>query len=326
MIGIGIGVQFSQQAAPPAFIFTVDTTQAGSASNTFVLPLGSGTFNYGIDWGDGNTETSTSSSDLTHVYATSGTYQIKISGTFPHIQFNNSGDKSKLISVENLGDVGWDDFGEAFYGCNKFSSFTAGNAVTSGVTSMGNMFRTCSILNAGSFNNLDTSNVTNMNAMFVSATAFDQDISGWDTSSVTNMQFMFRSATAFNQDIGSWDTANVTRMNSMLQSATAFNQDIGAWDTANVTTMSSMFNSASAVNQNIGAWNVSKVTNMSNMFLNTALTTANYDLLLVGWGSRSFQANVPFHADTAQYNTGAPATARAAFISNGWTITDGGQV
>ena len=191
-------------AANTDFVFTVDTTQAGSASNTFVLPLGSGTFNYEIDWGDDSTQASTSSADLTHVYATGGTYQIKISGTFPRIFFNAGGDRAKLVSVENLGDVGWTGFTAAFRGCSNLFSFTAGNAVTSGAADLSNMFRECSILNAGSFNNLDTSGATNMFAMFLDATAFNQDIGGWDTANVTKMHFMFRSASAFNQDVSSF--------------------------------------------------------------------------------------------------------------------------
>jgi surface protein len=313
-------------AANTDFVFTVDTTQAGSASNRFILPVGSGTFNYEIDWGDDSTQTSTSSADLSHVYATGGTYEIKISGTFPQIRFNNGGDKAKLITVENLGDVGWTSFNSAFNGCSKLSSFTVGDAVTSGVTDMESMFRSCTILNAGSFDNLDTSNVTTMRFMFRSATVFNQNIGSWDTGNVEAMTYLFQSATAFDQDISSWNTANVTNMGFMFYRATAFNQNIGGWNTANVDYMAFMFHSASNFDQNIGGWNTSSVTNMSSMFLSSGLITANYDLLLVGWGSRSFQSNVLFHAGNAQYNAGAPSTARTAFVSSGWTITDGGQV
>ena len=34
------------------FMITIDTTKAGSANNTFILPVYSGT-DYDVDWGDG---------------------------------------------------------------------------------------------------------------------------------------------------------------------------------------------------------------------------------------------------------------------------------
>ena len=43
-----------------------------------------------------------------------------------------------------------------------------------------------------------------MGFMFTSASAFDQDISGWAVDSVTDMSAMFFGASAFNQDISGW--------------------------------------------------------------------------------------------------------------------------
>ena len=63
----------------PNFLMTIDTTQAGSASDTFILPCGNiGIYNAVIDWGDGSTSniTSYNDADLTHVYSVSGIYQI----------------------------------------------------------------------------------------------------------------------------------------------------------------------------------------------------------------------------------------------------------
>jgi len=64
--------------------------------------------------------------------------------------------------------------------------------------------------------------------------------------------------------------------------------------------------------------------NFSNGLLNTSFSTSNYDLLLPAWEGQAHQPNVVAGFGAAQYNTGAPATAHAALISDGWTITDGG--
>ena len=156
-------------------------------------------------------------------------------------------------------------------------------------------------------------------------TAFNQDISGWNVSSVTTMTGMFRN-TAFNQDISSWNVSNVTDMTNMFTDASSFNQDISGWDVSSVTSMSSMLLRATSFNQDISSWNVSNVTNMTNMLNGSAFNQTNYDLLLVAWDQLTLQNNVSFHAGTAQYSAGSPATARANIISTyTWTITDGGQ-
>ena len=59
-------------------IIVVDTTKAGSASNTFVLPIIKATSEtVKIYWGDGTNSVGVNG-DNTHVYASSGVYTVKI--------------------------------------------------------------------------------------------------------------------------------------------------------------------------------------------------------------------------------------------------------
>ena len=294
-IGLGIGIDIKSRLIPfiKDFIFTIDTTLPGSASNTFILPLGSGDFDFNIDWGDSISESSTSSADLTHVYSMTGIYQIKISGTFPYLLFDNAMDEKKLLSVQNLGDVGWTSFCESFYRCSNLTSFTVGDANTAAVTDFQGMFGLCTILNAGDIDKLDvsgaltlktmfqrcdnfnqyigswnTSNVTTMENMFDNCRHFNQYIGSWDTSSVTNMESMLKNCQDFNQNINLWDVSKVRDMTSMFASCFDFNEDIRSWDTSRATTMFDMFANTKAFNQDIGSWNTSRVTNIRSMFSN----------------------------------------------------------
>jgi len=98
----------------PWFMIKVDTTKAGSASDTFVLPLrnlGGYNYNFTVDWGDLSNEVITNAStgfpNITHVYSSPGIYVISILenviGGFPQIFFSNTGDKLKIVELMNWG-------------------------------------------------------------------------------------------------------------------------------------------------------------------------------------------------------------------------------
>jgi len=278
------------------FVSTWDTTQAGSASDTVVLPLLSGgTYSGTIDWGDGNSD-SLSYANRTHVYASSGTYTITISGTIEGWQFNNGGDRRKITDISNWGNLTITT-NSAFYGCQNMdvsatdsptissttlqycfrncqsiTSMDLSGCDVSGVTNMTSMFNNCQAATSFGISGWDTSNVNAMNypsaqiGMFQNCLLWNEDISGWDVSNVTTFQTMFSEARAFNADLSGWDVSNATNMLGMFVSARAFNSDISSWNVSNVTKMTSMFRGAWAFNQNIGSWNTSNVTTMSRMF------------------------------------------------------------
>jgi len=181
------------------FTITVRTDYPGTSSDTeFTIPTYIGeTYNYNVDCdGDGTEEETGVTGNYTCKYSTMGTYEIHIKDNtkeftgFPRIYFNNSGDKEKLLTIEQWGSGSWSSMESAFYGCTNL----AGQA-----SDMPNL-----------------KYVTDMHRMFMGASQFNQSIGDWNTSSVTNMGDMFYGASAFNQPIGGWNTSNVNNMGRMF--------------------------------------------------------------------------------------------------------------
>ena len=252
-----------------------------------------------------------------------GIYKVKIHWQFGMINFNNTGDKLKIISIDQWWDSKWFSMEKAFYWAANLSWQAKDEPDLSNVTTLMDMFRWASSFNQD-IGDRDVSNVTNMRQMFYGATAFNQDIGNWDTSNVIDMFYMFYNAAAFNQDIGHRDVSNVRHMPSMFAWAKSFNQDISDWDTSKLINMRGMFRGASSFNQDIGDWNISNVIDMQNMFSSTPLSVQNYDALLSGWNSKTVQNNVTFWAGNIKYCRGE--SARNNLINTyWWIIQDGGK-
>ncbi len=304
------------------FITTWKTT---SANESITIPTFPGeTYDYSVDWGDGNSA-SNQTGNSTHFYATPGTYTVKISGLFPRIYFNNSGDRMKIQSIEQWGTNPWNSMNAAFAGCDNLVSYATDMPDLNMVTDMYGMFAYARKFNGdANFGNWDVSNVTNMYGVFGGASVFNHNIDNWNVSNVTNMEQMFHGATRYNQSMASWNVGNVTNMRHMFATAMTFNQPIGNWDVSNVTDMAYMFFHANKFDQNIGAWDVGNVTNMTHMFRNVKLSTFNYDALLNGWSSQTLESNVIFSGGNSTYCMGEAG--RQLMISTyNWTITDGGK-
>jgi surface protein len=247
---------------------------SGSVSNltTYDFELGLfGDVKVSIDWGDSTpASVAETAGVVSHTYATSGPYEIRVSGTLTGFGQDPDDYDEPLIGAEYLtgvssfGTLGLTSLAYAFDGAVNLVSVPS--VLPSTVVSLEDTFLDADSFNDASISEWDTSKVTEMNEMFEDATSFNQDISDWDTSKVTDMEDMFQDATSFNQDISDWDTSKVTDMNEMFEDATSFNQDISDWDTSKVTDMRDMFHDATSFNQDISDWDTSKVTDMQDMF------------------------------------------------------------
>jgi LPXTG-motif cell wall-anchored protein len=301
------------------FVTTWKTDNPGTSNSTSVtIPTAGGAgYNYSVDWNnDGVVDQTGLTGNVTHDYGTAGTYTVRIKGTFPRIYFNNGGDKSKILSVEQWGTNAWTSMERAFYGANNLVVNASDTPNLSNTTSMQFMFSNATSLGSGNGNWVwDTSNVTNMKDLFSYASTFNKDISSWNTGNVTTMRYTFLGATAFNQPIGVWNTGNVAETFGMFHSASSFNQPIGFWNTSKVTDMSYMFQSATSFNQPIGNWSTSKVTNMYSMF--SSATSFNqpigsWDTSKVTNIAAMFKIATSFNQNINSWNTSSLTT-----ISNG---------
>jgi surface protein len=319
------------------FVTTWTTT---TPSETITLPLvSSGTYDFNVDWGDGSDDDITvyNQAEITHTYATAGTYTVTIAGTIEGFRFANAGDKTKIQTIESYGSLVITT-DQSFYGCSNLTS-TATDAPTISTTNLNYTFSNCTNFN-GAIGNWDVSGVTNMFRMFNAASSFNQDIGSWtirnDGSSI-NMREMFAGATSFNQDIGSWDVSSVTTMHSMFNSASSFNQDLGSWDVSSVISVITMFFNADGMSSaNLGAvknWTITALTDGTSFqaFCTNSMSTSDYDALLIAWEGQAPNNNVSIHFNAATYTAGGAAEAARTSLTTavgsggyGWTITDGG--
>ena len=234
------------------FVTTWKTDNPGtSASNQITIPTNGCCFNYTVNWGDGQINTGVTG-PITHTYASVGTYTVSISGAFPTIYFNNAGDRQKIVSIEQWGDIAWTDMSNSFYGCSNLTYNATDAPDLTSVTSLFRTFELASSFN-GDLSNWDVSTITTMYYLFQNATSFNGNITNWDVSNVQTMIALFAGAASFNQDISGWDVSGATATESMFNGATTFNQDLSAWDVSNIFNMNLMFNNATSFNQSLAA-------------------------------------------------------------------------
>ncbi|TMM55868.1 BspA family leucine-rich repeat surface protein [Maribacter algarum] len=322
----------TEAALPPPIEYPFVTrwytgNEGASENNQITIPTFPGEiYNYIVDWGDGTTSEGVTG-DITHTYPDIGNYTVSITGTFPRIYFNNSGDARKLSIIDRWGTIEWTSMENAFAGCDYLNVWAYDNPDFSQTTSTEGMFRDCLRVNAenSSINSWDMSAVASMKKMFEGVETITGDITGWNVSNVTNMEGMFKDAVNFNQNLGNWNVEKVNNMADMFNGAVNFNADIGEWNVMNVATMNNMFRGALEFDQNLSSWNVAEVGDMQNMFTAVSLSMENYDALLTGWSSlSSVQNGVQFDAGNSQFCT-AIQERQVLIDTYGWQITDAGE-
>ena len=239
------------EAVRDEFVITVKTDNAGtSADNQFTIPTSTSGITqailYDIETSDGQTITGVAG-NTTITFPSAGEYDIKISGSFPYIYFNNSGDKAKLLDIKNFGiyALGSTSQLSAFHGCSNMVISATDSGNFGSVTDFFRSWNSCSSLT--SFPLIDTSSGINFTGTWASCTSlttfplidtssctvFNQTWSNCssltsfpllDTSSFTRFDFAWRNCSSLTS-FPLIDTSNVTNFEyawSACSSLTSF--------------------------------------------------------------------------------------------------------
>lgn len=112
---------FTTASGQHEFITTWQAT-----GNVITIPAEGGGYNYNVSWEEiGNPANNGSATGVTgdHTISLPNTnqYRVKITGQFPRIYFNDGGDKNKILTVEQWGNVAWTNMSAAFFGCGNLT-------------------------------------------------------------------------------------------------------------------------------------------------------------------------------------------------------------
>jgi hypothetical protein len=310
----------------------------------FVL-RSNGTVNYTVNWGDGNSESSTSNA-LTHTY-TAGDYTITVDSDDayrPYFAYNPS-DLEQITSVTIGADanLGSGIYG-AWWGANNMTSFVCPFDVTSNITDIQRTWQNCSSLT--SFPLIDTSSVLYASSAWFgcsSLTSFPL----LDTSSVLSFQGTWWNCinlTSFPEI----DTSLATVLNYTWKGCSSLTS-FPSIDTSSATALTYTWNDCSSLTSfpvidlsggssiNISnAWSgctslttfpvldYSNVLYMFNTWLNCALSVQSIENILVALdtaGKSNVTTSVSGGTSAAKTTWSAAAnTAYANLISKGWTV------
>ncbi|MCF8294852.1 MAG: BspA family leucine-rich repeat surface protein [Bacteroidales bacterium] len=265
-----------------------------------------GTVNCDVDWGDGSTNSYTTTGPKSHTYTAAGTYTVEISGTLTQFGSSYSNTSNQYLrKVITFGNTGLTSLKAAFVMAHNLTEVPA--SLPSTVTSLEATFYASNFASVSNLDLWDVSHVTNMNETFNGCVNFNQNISGWNTGNVESMWAMFSEDAAFNQPIGIWNVSKVIEMASMFGYCTAFNQSLSAWDVSSVTNLAGMFVYATAFNQDISNWNVSHVEYFNEMFYHAEGFNQNIGSWVVSSATtmeNMFFNAVTFNQDISSWNVG----------------------
>jgi surface protein len=199
-IGIGIpmvSIALGGGASPAPFIFDAITT---ADAEVFQMPFRTtSTVNAEVDWGDGTSDTVTSSAEAVHTYATAGTHTITVTGTINGWSYYFANQDGVSVDKDQMGNV------------SQWGSFLVDEDVT---------FYQCTNMTVSATDRLKFTDTYNFGYWFFGTTSMTSiDVSNWDISSMTSLRRMFSTTGLTSIDISSWDTSNIENMEGLFNNS-----------------------------------------------------------------------------------------------------------
>ncbi len=321
------------------FMAKWDTTQEGSANDTIVLPLvADGTYDFYIDWGDGNKDTITGydQSEVTHQYSDTGIYTIQlVANDMVGWQFNDSGDDDKLVEIIEWGPLRFvSDDTNLFKGCSNLTLSTTSNPPFN--ADAAGMFQDCSSLTGtgGNILNWDMSSVTGMNFMLAGCTSLDPDLSNWDVSSIENAEGFMSGAglSTMNYDriLSGWSLQSVQSGVNISFGDTKYSQESGEVFRDRLTSASTGWNIIDGgmiqtpASRFVTTWDTRRTSSKStsnNRVMLPLLNDGQYDFE-VDWGDGSTDhiTNASSGARVHFYSTPGIYTVSITGLFSGWNV------
>jgi len=266
------------------------------------------------------------SNDATITFPNSGLFELEIipigndSTRFRRINFNNGGDRLKLLEIKKWGNVNWTSFTNAFRGCNNLDVTATDVPILTLCTSLTGTFDECTSLiynNTINLWNINNGLIVDINRMFRGCINFNQPLNQWDTSNIIRPDSLFQNCTIFNQNLSSWITSRMVTFNGMFSNCTNFNNGgsdgIRDWNTTRlgVTTaaianlsMNSVFFNCTSFNQPLDGWSINnpgmQPIRMSNTFNGCTIFNQN----LTSWNMANVTSLNNMFNNCTNFNNG----------------------
>lgn len=351
----GVGTANGNGGAAPNidFVITVDTTKAGSASDTIIFPFANvDTYSGTVHYGDGNSAAFSVWNDAAFTYTYpggSGVYQVTFEGTMGHFKAGNTGDKAKFISVDNWGLNQWGSAFQMFYGCLNLEANCTDQPDFTLAASCGFTWTDCA--KWGYELNISIPEATTCQSMLDDCALMNSNVTITDAAKVSTFRNMARDCDAndaiytitglanagvdfrgmFLNNLANTkaiiqDCTYIDNVGSMYQNNPLLNTKPVLTNTNNILGWDSFLSDCPLYTKD-ALYDFSAANAMTNYLLDTNIGTTNLDALYVGMDSQTLVGGFSLHGGDAQYTkaVSAAATARGNLVTlDLLSITDGG--
>jgi len=287
-----ISARVKSKITPIPFVSTWNTenlSTGSSATSQVKLPLlSSGTYDFEVDWGDGNTDTITvwNQSEVTHTYSSTGDYTITILGQCHGWNFQNAGDRNKITTITQWGNgLRFGSATDVFEDCEYLTHVIAEDYPDlSDTISLKSYFQGCDRLEVLIANNWQVGHIISLRE-FLATDAVSVltrlEWKGWDTSSVINrFRMLYNVLILPSVDIRDHDYSKTSDLER------AFYRTLPTGDLKGIADI-----------------NISSLTKAAQMLNFTTLDTSTFSNLYFKWSSQApnIQSNVPFDGGGSKY-------------------------